>query len=305
MGLTVTSLFLFVGCFSQSSTFSISKDLISLLWNVDYQTFSANATTEFAQQHYEAEFLADYLADPEYNAGVEDVKKEELESHVQEIQDLGTKEEDGGIVQTVRAKIHIDRFRPENPEDSFFEEGKDYVLKYEIFFKEGKIVSFGFEPEGEAFLPKAEKEPLNREQKQKIEDACKDYLGLRYQIDPKEMEVKKAWSRYETLCSPEFLQRDEITEEWLEGFFAELEQANATLSLIKTEIMVADQKEYLTEEDITGFYYYADMEYEYAIQAEEDYLKEMGLGTRNQVKERLYFDISGNSYTIVYAKYLD
>ena len=305
IGILAAGILAFGACSTQSATFAAANDLIRLLWDVDYTTFSADETTEFAKQHYEEGFLEDYLADPDYNAGVEDVKTEELQSSVQSIEDLGTSEEDGGVVQTVRAKIHIDRFRPENPEDSFFEEGKDYVLRYEIFFQEGKIASFGFEPEGEAFLPKSEKQPLTEEQKQEIENICRDYLGLRYQIDAADFDLGKAWQRYETLCSEEFLQRDEITQEWLEEFSGQLEQADASLSLLKTDITVADQKEYLSEEDCTGFYYHAEMEYEYAAEADADWLEANGLSDTNKVKEKLYFDISGNSFKIVYAEYLE
>ena len=48
-------------CARQEDTFTISAELMSLLWDVDYETFSAEPITEFAQQHFESGYLQHYL----------------------------------------------------------------------------------------------------------------------------------------------------------------------------------------------------------------------------------------------------
>jgi len=297
------------GCAPQGGTYAVSKELMDLLWNVNYQTFTSGQTTEFAEKHYQSEFLQDYLADPEYNSGVDSVNEQKLQSRVLETQDLGTQEEAEGIVQKIRVKLYIDHFKPEDPDGNYFEADKEFTLVYEVYFVkedgEYKISSFGFEPEGEELLPKSEKQRLTSEQKEALKGISLKYLRARYDIDYKSFDTPGVWAFYQQYCDKKFLDRDEITQSWLQDFKKELTGYHAVIRLKEAQVTVGDQKKYLSEEDLTGFYYYADMMYNYNIDADPAYFTDTGLEEAQLINERIYFDKSEDSYKIVYAEYLD
>ena len=80
-------------CARQEDTFTISAELMSLLWNVDYETFSAEPITEFAQQHFESGYLQHYLQDPEGEAGVAQNKQNKLKSKLNFVLDQGSEQQ--------------------------------------------------------------------------------------------------------------------------------------------------------------------------------------------------------------------
>jgi hypothetical protein len=47
-----------------------AKELVDVLWNVDYKNFTADKTTAYAKKYYDSDFLADYLDDIRVNSGV-------------------------------------------------------------------------------------------------------------------------------------------------------------------------------------------------------------------------------------------
>ena len=290
-------------------TYAISQELMDVLWDVDYQNFTSAQTTEFAKKYYQNDFLMDYLADPEYNSGVGSVNEQKLKSRVLETRDLGTEKQEKGFIQKIRVRMYIDNFEPEDPEGNFFEPGKEFTLDYEVFFvrEDGKykISSFGFEPVGEELLPKSEKQSLISSEKEALKEIALKYLKVRYDIDYKAFDTAGAWAFYRQYCDPDFLNRDEITENWLSDFKKELTDYHAVIRLDEVQITVGDQKKSLSEEDLTGFYYYTDMMYNYSIDADPAYFTDTGLKKTQSIDERIYFDKSGNSYKIVYAEYLD
>jgi len=299
------------GC-DNGRLFIISQEFIGILWNVDYRTFSPDPNTEFARAYYDSDYLADYLVDIDDSAGVSNVALEKLVAHVKSTEDLGTSKEVLGevsyTIQKVRAVIAVDNFEPEDPSMSFFEEGQEYTLIFSLFFRrEGssmKLSSYGFEPEGEAFLPAGEKQRLTEEQRAQISLICQQYLSLRYEMDAATFEPAKRLMLYQALCAQTFLDRDGIDEAFLNSFGEELVQYHVSVTLLDSSITVGEQKESYYDGETSGFYYWAELSYVFGTHADEAYFKLHDIGETQRVREKLYFTPDGSRFLISSAEYL-
>jgi len=294
--------------------FDIAKKLVHILWEVDYRTFTSEDTTGFAKKHYESAYLADYLEDTETNAGVVSVQEEELVSHVLLVEDLGERTErlDGETytVQRVRAVVQVERFRPKDPKMSFFEEGKSFTMLYDVYFIEEqgvqKIAEYGFEPEGEEFLPAGEKEPLPQEGREQIGQLVIAYLDTRYNIAADSFSVEQQWDFYSQNLSEWFLERDDISRESLEQWGEELSSYHVSIALGESVIEIGQQKKYVNDGESGHFYYWAEASYSYTVEADQRYFALKGIEKIDNVRERLYFDRGENGkYRLMWAEYLE
>lgn len=298
---------------AEKTIYEISEEYIRLLWDVDYETFQVEDTTKFAEQYYESGYLEDYLKDPEYKSGENSVKEQKLKSSVLSLEDLGTEEETIErtiyTIQKIRAEIKIHQLELDEPDMSFFEEGGQYTLIYQIYFldENGKTVTDGydFRPEDEEFLPSGEKTPLTEEERREIGDIAMQYLLKRYHIDAHTFSPEETWAFYEANLDRDFLDRDEITRQSLERLGDELVQYHVGLTLVDSEISVGEQKKYIYDGVSYHFYYWADASYTFAVEADEAYYTLKSLDKQNTIKERLYFskDEEGN-FRMTWAEYL-
>ena len=80
-------------CKAEQAPFAISKQLMELLWNVDYQTFSSAPTVEFAKKHFESGYLEHFLEDPDGQAGLEQNRQNQLKSRLEDVRDLGVEQQ--------------------------------------------------------------------------------------------------------------------------------------------------------------------------------------------------------------------
>lgn len=306
---------LLAGCArEETDLYAVSEEFIGLLWNVDYREFRADETTEFAKKYYESAYLEDYLQDTEENAGVNAAKSDELISRALWCEDAGTREEsiDGQAytIQQVRARIQIQHFQPEDPSMSFFEEGMETTLLYNVYFMEDegvlRIAGYDFSPEGEEFLPAGEKEELSQEGWTAISNIARQYLLIRYNIPVDASFVDTQWAFYSQYAAPDFLERDGISRESLETLLEEWQDHGVRVSLEESTIEAGRQKKYVSVGEERGFYYWAELDYTYRIEADEAYFAAMDIGERNTVKEILYFEeTESGGYRIVGADYSD
>lgn len=299
----------------QEQLFGVSSQLIEILWDVDYQNFTSEQTTQFANKYYERELLEDYLTDVEYHAGTQQVQDEKLVAKVEEIKDLGIEDtqidEMDAKLNTVQATIYIENYEPDNLDLAFFQPDATFTLIFYIYYIEQdgeyKIYQFQYEPYGENFLPNNEKQQLSLAQQQSLENICLTYLDVRYNMDYRQYNLEEVYSFYETYCSQEFLDTDGITFAWLESFYQQVVANELITSLTDWEIRVSDQKTQYRDMYDYDFYYYADMEYTYQVNAGEEYLQQTGLeqGSTVSVNERLYFDVVGTEFKIVAAEFME
>lgn len=299
-------------CARQEDTFTISAELMSLLWNVDYETFSADPITEFAQQHFESGYLQHYLQDPEGEAGVAQNKQNKLKSKLNFVLDQGSEqqilEDREYTVQSVQISVTLDSFEPEYPEENFFEQGQSYLLNYQLYFvqqgEELKLAGFGFEPEGEEYLPSSEKEPLGQEGAEAVNAIARQYLRVRYQLDYQTFSAKEAMEFYSQSLSPDFLKRDGLTLEAMEALGEEFSRYHVSIRLLSYTLMPGAQKTEYSDGETTNYYYYVDAEYTYEITADAEYFAQKDLSSSRTMSERLYFERQENGeFWMIGAQY--
>ena len=296
-------LFLLTGCAGEGNAeeekdlYAISAELMDILWNVDYKTFTADRTTEFANKYYEESYLAYYLEDPDFNAGITYVQQSGIVSRLLGTEDAGIKlQTSEGVeyqVETLRVQVILDCFSPEDPETNYFEEGKTYTLIYEVYFltEDGtpKIAGFSYGPEEGEMLPPSEREALTEDEKEAIEEIAKKYLDVRYHFDADLFSPEQAWDFYSANLTEDFLLRDEITQDGINSMLSEYRRYHVSIRLISTVIESGEQKTYVFGETLTGYYYWVRAVYEYAISADEEYLNMRDLGKTATITETMYF----------------
>lgn len=294
---------------AQDDLFEISRELIEILWDVDYRSFSPDATTQFAEKYYTEDFLENYLTDPEYYSGVESVHNEQLISCVKSIVDGRTQQQtlETGIytVQYLEVTVSIENYQPQDADMAFFEAGKSFNLIYEIYFtEEGKIALFGFEPKDEALLPAKHKQRLTVEEQQELEERAYAYLQTRYELDYYTFDASVQWDYYEKNLSESFLERDGITKEFLHTLGKELAAYHACVQLKACDIVVGEQKTVVYDEQDTQFYYWAEAVYTISVQADQEYYERYDLTQTQTITERIYFDRKNNgAFQIVWAQF--
>ncbi len=292
--------------------FSISAELLNILWNVDYTTFTCERTTEFARTYYEEGYFLYYMEEEEYNAGVSYAQDTELVSRLIDTEDLGTEDQtldsQEYSVQTIRVHVCVDHFRPEDPDTNFFEEGQTYTLVYNIYFiredGEPKIAGFSYSPEGEEMLPASEKEPLSQAERAKIMQITKEYLEIRYDFDVHTFSAEEAWVFYSENLTEEFLERDEISLETIREMLAEYTQYEVFINLVDSILESGEQKTYVYDGVNQNFYYWVKAVYTYSISAREEYLVKKDIGERGTLTEILYFEKqTDGDFKMAWAKY--
>jgi len=306
--LLIVMCLVFSGC--SDKPYAIAKEYISLMWDVDYRDFSPEETTAFAKAHYTEAFLADYLYDVEYASGELENKSTKLISHIGDFKDLGCETELLDdleyTVQKLSAVLYIESYKPEDPEMSFFEEGKRFDLLFSVYFlrEDGKlkIESYGFEPIGEEFLPAGEKERLTADEQAELFAAAKNYLFTRNDI--KEFDADEQWKYYSENCTEEFLTRDEISPEYLLSFGEEIGEYDVSVEVLSYNIIVGEQKQSHFDGETAGFYYWAELDYTIGISAEDAYFLEKNMQPEQEIKEKLYFIKENGHFYVRAAEYL-
>ena len=298
------------GCAAEEkTTFALAEEMVRILWDVDYTTFSDAKTTDFAEKYYAKSYLADYLKNREENAGTVDVKKDKLISHVIKVTDGGTAKRDGETVQKAEVVFRIDSFEPEDPELSYFEANKQFTLVYSVYFKdeEGqkKIDGFSFAPKDGAFLPKGEQTPLTEGELGKLRTLTTDYIYTRYNISSKIFDIDKQQKFYRDNATASFVERDGLDKNFFETMKSELEKYNVTITVEQATVSPGVQKVYYNGGEGGAFYYWADADYMYTVDADEAYYKLKDIGERTEQKERLYFEKDeAGAFRIAWAEYI-
>jgi len=308
-GTLLLAVFFLMGCTPKADPYERGRQLLSLMWNVNYETFSAEPMTEFAEECYEEELLRDFLTHPEEKAGVLSVREDRLHSFLVDTWDEGTAREtyDGRefLVQKIRCQVYIEHFRPEYPEGNFFEEGKTFMLLYEIAFVEpgNKIYGFSFTPVGEEFLPAGEKTPLTAGEQAALRAMAGDYLSLRFDFSPDTCEAAKLAGFYDESATRDFVRRDGLTAEYLENFQAEVEEYHVTSRLTIHSLQAGEQKRYLANGENNQFYYWVEAEYTYTLEADPAYFARYDLPEEETLQELICFVRTEEGFLIDHAEY--
>ena len=308
MTLCILLLGLLCCCKAEQTPFAISKELMELLWNVDYQSFSSDPTIAFAKKHFESGYLEHFLEDPDGQTGLEQNRQNKLKSRLEDVRDLGLEQQilDGTeyTVQSVQISVFLESFAPEYPEESFFEQGQRYLLNYQVYFvqQDGalKLAGFSFQPEGEAYLPASEKARLSEEEKKIVLDIAEQYLGARYEVEYESFSAEQVFALYEEILSEAFLARDGITLQSLAAQQQEFVQNHVSIRLLDCSLMAADQKMEFFDGENYGYYYHVRASYTYEITADAGYFVEKDLASTKTMEETLYFEKqqSGEFYMI-------
>ena len=299
-------------CKAEQTPFAVSKELMELLWNVDYQTFSSAPTAAFAKKHFESGYLAHFLEDPDAQTGLEQNRQNQLKSRLESVRDLGSEQQilDGTeyTVQSVQISVFLDSFAPEHPEESFFEQGQRYLLNYQVYFvrEDGalKLAGFSFQPEGEAYLPASEKTRLSEEEKQAVLGIAEQYLSARYQVEYESFSAEQVFDFYEENLSAAFLERDGITLQSLAAQQQEFAQNHVSIRLLDCSLAAADQKMEFFDGENYGYYYHVRSSYTYEITADAGYFAEKDLASTKTMQETLYFERKDNGeFCMIGAEY--
>ncbi|MBQ9942128.1 MAG: hypothetical protein IJP03_03870 [Christensenellaceae bacterium] len=300
------------GCGPAEDTPAVAEEFVRLMWDVDYRTFGAEENTAFAKKHYAKDYLEGYLADEAAGAGTASAAEDQLISRVVDIAHTGSKTAVIGgreyLIENIRVDVFIDHYRPEFPEMSFFEEGKQFCLLYEVYFveEEGqwKLTQYLYEPEGEEFLPAGEKEELPEEGRRAISRIVQGYLDVRYNCSYLAYDEDHIWQFYEDNLTPSLLARDGIDRQYLARFADALEADRVEIVLQESSAEIGTQKKYVADDAESGFYYWAKVEYTFTVDAPVEFLQANGLGAENKVTEMLYFRQEDGVYRLALAEYL-
>ena len=303
----------FCGCERQETTYQIAEKFMDILWNVDYETFSETETDEFAAQYYSAEYLESYERDKTANAGVKAVREERLKSAVTATEEQGrrTVVEDGTeyIIQSILVDFVIESYEPDDPEMSYFEEGKRFRLIYDIYFAEEngalKIDSFAFRPEEGELLPKSQKKPLTAEEMSKIQNMASEYIYRRFHISYLNFDAAEWEEYFRENLTESFLKRDGIDKRLLEDTAAQLTQYRVVMAIKNASVEAGGQKRYIFDGEKGSFYYWVKAEFAYTVEADETYFQKKDAVSEGSVTEMIYFEEQGDSFKIAYAEFTD
>jgi hypothetical protein len=292
-----------------------SEQLVDVLWNVDYHTFTPEKTTAFARKYYDSDFLSDYESDILYNAGVASVVEEKLISKVLSLQDIGqTTEELGDSTYqkyAVKAQIEIVSYKPLYPEDSVFEEGQKYDLIFSLYFMQEngtlKLSAFGYEPETGALLPKrANNVTLSAGQKKELESLARQYAYTRYNFDYKTYDPKAVFSFYENNTTKGYRDMDDISLEFLNDFYEDIKSFKMQADVTGFEVLYMDENK--TPIDFgqgVVFYYLVAIQTTYKLSASKKYFEETQTKGDDPViiREILGFEIENEKPKIAFVEY--
>ncbi len=298
-----------------SNRYEIGKELTEILWNVDYRSFTAENTTIFAKKYYESSYLEYYLKDEEYNAGVLHVQETQLISRLLSTENMGEELENlDGVqytIQKLKVNVAVDHFRPEYPEQNYFEEGETYSLIYYIYFIEQngqmKISGFSYLPEDGEMLPLEHRQKLTQEQKEEILSMTNEYLAIRYQLDAQSFSPDQAWAFYQENLSGVFLERDEISLESLKNMTDEYKKYGIKIQLMEKQLEAGETKTLAYDGYTAQYYYWVKAEYSYKIFADDPlFFSIKGVNERENLKEMLYFELQEDgTFQIVFAEYIE
>ncbi len=297
---------------NENKYYQIASELMDVLWNVDYHTFTSKRTTEFATRYYEDGYLEYYLEDTEYNAGVEYTQNTKIISRLLSTKDLSFAEQelDGAayLVQKLEAEVAIDHFSPLDPENTYYEEGKEYTLIYNIYFTEQegdyKIAGFSYQFEEGEILPDSEREELTEGERQQIINSAREYINVRYFINYADMDEEAIYKAYEENLTGSFLEWEGITPEWVATLAEEYRAYHVSVTVVSSVLEGSTKKTAVYDGVSQHYYYYVDALYEYALQADSIYLSANDLAEKGTVNERIYFEKGEDGcLRIAFAKY--
>lgn len=292
-----------------------AKELVDVIWNVDYRTFTADKTTAYAKKYYDKEFLADYLDDIRVNAGTDAVEEEKLQAKVLSVSPVGEGKEKLGDTlfkkYTVKAQVEIAHYEPVYPEESFFEAGKTYTLEYTLYFRdqegELKLSAFGFEPADGPFLPKkANNVTLTKSQVEAMKEAARRYYETRYNFDYRSYDSKAVYGYYQDNMDAAFFEREGITQKYIDDFKKDVQAFKMKSQIISLEFPRTDEnKSRFDFIDGVQFYYTVQAELKYRIAASPEYFEksEIKQGEEVYLNETLGFVFENEKPKLAYAEY--
>lgn len=307
--LILALLFLLAGCApAAEDRAETACEYVRTIWEVDYATYSEDAMTEFAKEHYSEGYLEDFLRDPYFNAGVADIKREKLVSRVlgtEHIESTSFEDVDGNtyFTETVKVFVSVDSFEADENTVSYFEAGEVYTLIYDVYFsKDGKIEGFDMAAEEGALLPEGEDRELTETERGAAGDVIREYVYTGWTVDGG-YSAEKVLAFYEENLSREFMERDGLTKELLAARENEVKSFDVGMTVTELSVSVAPRKRYATVGGERDFYYWADAEYSVVTGGNAEYLAAVGLKQNMQIKERIYFVIDEGKVTLVGAEY--
>ena len=292
-----------------------AKELIDVLWNVDYNTFTPEKATAYAKKYYESEFLKEFMDDINYNSGIPAIKEEKLISKVVSMGDgEASKEELGDTTYkkyTMTAKIEIKSYEPMYPEDSFLEAGKTYDLLFTLYFAEQdgalKLVAYAYEPENGVFLPKrANNVQLNADQRNEIKIIAENYCKTRYNFDYRTYAPKKIFEFFKMNATDAFMENEGLTEQYIGDFYKDIKTFKMRSVIVSLKILaVEENKAPVNMPDGTQFFYFAVADIRYVIDATDDFFKQaqMKKGELYAIKEYLGFDLLNGKFKIAFTEW--
>ncbi len=272
------------------------------MWNMDYENYDATELTNFVQNNYEKEHLDEYMNTLDISEN--GVKENKLKSELLSTEDFGVEQviidEKVYDVQKICANVRITSYESADP--SYFEVG-DFSLVYNFYFDEMKIAGFDYAPKEGAFVPAEHKTELTQEQSEQIEEYCRKYLDLRYELSYETFDPATVLDVYEQICHSQFLEWEDINIDSLREQSREFKQHLVKMNLTEVQIEVAPQKEAVYDGEVTQFYYHAELVYSFNADTDEEFLTKYSMGEQNSMKETLFFEFYGDELRIILGEY--
>ncbi len=296
--------------------YRVGRELMSILWDVDYNTFAPETSTQFAKDYYDSEFLEDYMRDPELKSGVNSIWEEKLVSRVLSVSPLGfdteTFEDGQYTLCRVQVKMYIDNYEPLYPDDTYFSADREFLLNYTLYFKwemgKQKLSGFEFRPANEPFLPKsANNVPLTPVMQEKIAKLVQEYYAIRYGFHYKTFDVEKVYGFYQSSMTEGLLKNEEITKEYLDQFYKDITSLQMTSSIERIDLgtLPVNKEGVLANEEAFEFCYVVHASVDYLVEATDEYFEMTDTlrGEITSIQEKLCFIFEGEEPKLYYAEF--
>jgi len=294
------ALMMLAGCAPKEERADIAAEFIHTVWDVDYASYSEDAMTSFAKQHYAEDYFADFMRDPYTNAGVGDIKKEKLVSRVlgtEHIESYSFDDIDGNtyLAESMRAFVSIDGFEPQA--ETLFKAGEVYTLIYDVYFtQKDEIVGF------DMTVDTADAKALSDAERDAAGEVIRGYVYNTWSVD-ESYSAAEVLAFYEKNLSPEFIERDGLTEELLSARESEVMAYGVTMQVTELSVYVEPRMEYASVGMDKVMCYKAEAEYSVETSGNAGYLAAVGLKQNMDIRENIYFEIADGKVTLIGAEY--
>ncbi len=292
-----------------------AKELVDVLWNIDYNTFTPEKATAYAKKYYESQFLKEFLDDINTNAGIPSIKEEKLVAKVLSTGEGEAAEEQLGDTvykkYTMKGSVEVKNYEPVYPEDSILEAGKTYDLLFTLYFGEEngklKLVAYAYEPQDGVFLPKrANNVKLSSGQIGQIKEIAQNYCRTRYDFDYQTYAPEAAFSFFKKNATAAFIENEGLTQNYLNDFYKDIKtyQMRSTIESLRV-LAVDENKSAVNMPDGMQFYYIAAVQTQYSLEATGDFFRQaqMKKGEVYVITEYLGFELVGGKFRIAFTDY--